>query len=217
MTQAAVINIESESEEVHHLTTAGSLQGVVPILVAARNGPGVGRIKVINGQLSWKAPYSSRFGNPVECNADGTYILCDGEDEDKFIKIDVHTEYLPSEDFEAKIYLSEVYNNPVAQDDVIAVDAQTGVVLQYQLSVRNTSSITFSHIRIFLNPVADPRTELSLDGVNWYKPYTESEGLQIESLGSGQSITLNIKRTIAAGQSEKPKQRVHLIIGFDAI
>ena len=90
---ADALHVTVDTVEVRHLAVVGTLPGVVPLLASARNGPGIGLMQSEGDDgtwLSWRAPGSTLYGTAVHCSPDGTFLLCDGEDPDKWIRVDVY-------------------------------------------------------------------------------------------------------------------------------
>ena len=214
---ADVLHIEADSAEVQHLTAVGTIGGVVPLLAAARNGPGIGLLQSSGDGtfLSWRAPQSDTFGEPVECSPDGTFVLADGDDPDKWLRIEVHGAYLVTGS-QTEVFLTDRYNNDLGQADLSAAEAAAGDVLDYALTLRNTHTETLSDIRVWTAAAADARTEVSWDGVTYAAPHTEETGILLASLAAAATATLYVRRTVPAGQSSDPKQLVHLHVAYDA-
>jgi len=218
MTTADALRIEIDSVEVRHLTAVGAIPGVVPLLAAARNGPGVGAIQCGSDgvSLTWRAPGSATFGSEIACSPDGTYILPDGEAPDKWLRVQVYGEYLNAGE-QADVLLADVYNDGVAAADVTAEEAQVGDVLEYSLALRNATANSATNLRLWIDPAAETDTEISLDGVTWSRPTTEADGLCLAYLAGESSQTIYLRRTIAAGASSASRLRVHLHIRFDML
>ncbi|KKN53077.1 hypothetical protein LCGC14_0605890 [marine sediment metagenome] len=196
----ASLRIEAASFEVEHLRLIGSIHGVVPLFVAGRNGPGMGRLasKGDGTRLQWQAPGGSRFGPAVLCDVDGIYLLRDADDPDKYIRIQVLATSLLAGVHEARVILDEVYNNAVASDDVTAAEASAGSVESWALTLRNVSNSILSQLRAWIdrNTV---NMEISDDGAAWVSPTDEGAALDFGDLGLGVTMTLYVRRTVAAG------------------
>jgi hypothetical protein len=211
------LRIEADSNEVRHLTMVGTVPGIAPLLAAARNGAGIGTLLCSGGGLlSWRAPGSETFGNPVDCSIDGQYVLCDGEDTHKFIRVEVHADYLV-DGSQADVLLADVYNNDIGGPDIIASEAIAGNVRSSGLILRNTASSDFSRLVIWLDPASDARISISLDGETWSHPTNEDEGLEIPLLPSGQSVPFWTRRTIDAGEPASAAQLVFFHLAFDGL
>ncbi|MFA7254121.1 MAG: hypothetical protein WC107_06240 [Patescibacteria group bacterium] len=210
------LQIEADSAAVELLTAVGTLAGVVVLLAGGKNGPGVGAILAGDGTLAWRAPGSATFGAEVTVAVDGTYSIADGEDPDKVLQVQVYVNYLPAAGTTAEVFLADRYNNAIAQDDATAAEAAAGDVLDYQLELVNTSQDLASSFRVWLDASADSRTSISLDGVTYSAPASEATGLQVIAIAPGQSATLYVRRTIAAGDASTPKQPVRIHCAFDS-
>ena len=199
------LRITVSAVEVRHLAVAGTLAGVVPVLAAARNGPGIGRMQSEGDGtwLSWKAPGSALYGMPVHCSPDGTFLLCDGEDPDKWIRVDVHGAYLLPAAAEVQVYLADLYNKAVGQADLSAAEGQAGDVLDYSFTLTNADATPLHQVRIWLD-AGTAGLELSLDGATWLAPTTEAQAIGWVLLAGGASQTLHVRRTIAVPADFNP-------------
>ncbi len=207
-----LLRIEIDSVEVCHLTAVGTIPGIVVTLAAARNGPGLGALQNAAGSLSWRAPGSDTFGDPVDGSAGGTFVLCDGEDDDKWIRITVYQNFLESGS-QADVALADRYNNGVAAADVTAEEASAGDVLDYSITLRNPANRPATDVSAWLDAACDPRTSLSLDGVAWSRP-TESSTMAIPAIAAGESVPIYLRRTVAEGEPADPRQLVFLHFSF---
>jgi hypothetical protein len=215
---ADAIRIESDSVEVHHLAAVGAVPGVVPLLAAAKNGPGVGVLSFNEDGtlLTWQAPGSSTPGDAVDCSADGNYVLTDGEDRDKWLRVEIHAAYCePVRN--ANVLLSDRYNNGLSGRDTTAAEAAAGHVLEYSIALRNTHTERVSNLRVWIDSGGDDHTALSWDGVNWSLPYSYAAGVWRESIAPAATALLYLRRTIPAAESADPKQPVRLQFAFDLL
>jgi len=212
-----VLRLEIDSTDIQHLTLVGTIPGVVPLLAAARNGPGGGRLQSEDDGtwLSWRAPGSETFGPPVHCSPDGTYLLRDGDDWDKWIRVAVYAAHLEPT-ATAEVFLDDRYTNGVAGADVTAEEAAAGDVSTRTITVRNVSTSSVSNVRVWTDSTHDGRTEVSLDGVDWFAPTTELAAVRISELAPGATATLYLRRTVAVGQASAAKELVHLYFSFDS-
>jgi len=190
---------------------------VAPLLAAALNAPGTGRLRSEGDGtwLSWRAPGSATFGPAVHCPGDGDYVLTDGLDADKWIRVAVHADYLPEGAAEAEVFLADRYNNDVGGPDVSAAEAVAGDVEDYQLSLQNDGGQRLSNLRVWLDPTADARTSIGWNGVDFSAPTNEEEGLLRDLLEIDESVALHVRRTVPAEESSTPKELVHVHLAFD--
>lgn len=213
------IRIEQSGTEVRHLEAVRTLPGVVVLNVAASNGPGMGRLKTSGDGtlLAWQAPGSSTFGTAVDVSADDTYLLADGEDADKWIRVEVYADYLAPTPRSTRVHLKDLYENGPGHDDVTAAEASAGDVVTYELGVANDSAATVYNIRAWLDAAADGNAylELSADEVDWSTPTSEPAGVELGNVLTGNSATLYVRRTIPASESYDPDLLAHLHFGFD--
>jgi len=218
-TEADSLRLTSQGAEIKHLHAVGALPGVVVEAVAAKNGPGVGRLRSSGDgtQVAWKAPGSSAYGTAVTLERDRVYLLEDGDDADKWIRIRALTSYVggPSE---ARVVLEDRYANGVGHDDVTAAEASAGNVATYQIGLHNASASTLTGITVWLDP-ATVNLEISADNSTWVAPTSEATGLAFADLPANSSHTLYLRRTITAGAAADPAVlvRLHLCFTADAV
>jgi len=200
---ADALRLEVVTVEVQHLAAVGTVSGVALLLAAARNGEGTGRLRIDSGgvQLSWQAPGSDTFGDKVNCTVDGEYLLEDGEDRDKWIRVQVYADHLPEDTEEAQVYLLQVYGGGVSDDDVTAVEASAGDVAVYMILMKNISAVGLSALKVWLHAdTAD--IEISDSAIaGWVSPTTEETALDFPDLAAGDDDTLYLRRTIAASSA----------------
>ncbi len=206
------LHIEVDSVDVVQMTAIGAVPGVVPVLVAACNGPGTGALQCVDAKLSWRAPGSSTFGPEVCCLADDTMLLRDGENPDAWIRIEAHLAYLASGS-QGEVLICDRWSNGIAQADVSAADALSGAVLEYTVGLRATYSI--ANVAIWFGSDSDAYTSASVDAAVWSAPQSESSALLIDNIASGDTATLYLRRTVPAAAAHSARQRVHLHLSFD--
>ncbi len=207
----------SEIKQTH---TMGTIPGVVPLLAGARNGAGSAFLRCDGGsRLRFKAPASTKYGQPVSAPSDGVYLLRDGEDGDKFLRVQVHADHLPATAAAGRVLLGDVHNNGIGSDDVDAAEASAGDVEIFSLTVFNQSRFTMHRLRVWIvENLAG--LELSLDQASWYKPDSEThvDVVEIaETLGCGEYEELYVRRTIAAGSLPDPGVVNALRFAFDGL
>lgn len=211
------LRIESASADVHHLAVVGTLAGVAPLLAAARNGPGMGRLSIdVDGLLAWRAPGSATFGLGVDCTAGGEFVLTDGETAEKWIRVHVYPDYIVDEPAESDVFLADRYNE-VGGDDATAEEAEAGDVADRELTLRNTDGQRLANFRVWLNPAADTRQSIGWNGVDYYSPTTEEDAIMLDLLDIDEEATLHLRRAIVAVEPSTPKQLVQLHIAFDQV
>jgi len=121
-TRSDALHFELGGTRIQTLAAVGTLPGVILRQVSALNGPGVGRISSVGdgSAVRWQAPQSDRAGTPVTITGDGEYLLEDGEDIGRFLRIEAVQSFLKPQAMASRVYLKEVYLNGFAQQDVTA-------------------------------------------------------------------------------------------------
>ena len=215
-TKADALRIESGSTEVRHLTAIGSIAGVVVQAVAARCGEGIAKIRsTAAGVISFRAPGSETWGPDVAADAEGAYLLVDGEDRDKWLRVYVYPDYLLAPR-EARIFLHDRFNNAVASDDVSAAEAAAGDVEAYELDLANDGNVILSQVRAWIDEDVDG-IEISPNGSDWSAPTSEAAGLELADVPPGESVALHVRRTITAGAEADPEVLNFLHLSFSGL
>jgi len=193
--------------EMKTMRAVGGIPGVAVLAAAGANGPGTGYIRAQGDGtfLSWKAPGSSTYGANVHCASDGGYVLEDGEDASKWLRVSVYTSYLTPGHAEGRVYIADKWNTAVAYGDVTAAEASAGDVTEYQCVLQNDSPCKIIQLKCWLDASVSG-LEISSDGVNYFTPDSEDHAdvLEWASVAAGGSATLYVKRTIAADASSNP-------------
>jgi hypothetical protein len=196
------LRITASSVESLPLRSIGTIPGVAVLASAARNGTGLGTIaSSVSGMdgdqiaLSWTDPGGGP-GAPVLIPSDGDYLLEDGTDLEKWLRVRVYLEYIKAGSA-GTVRLSSVYNNAVASDDVSAAEAAAGDVETWTVGVTNGSTVGLSHVVGWIDSDTDG-IHISANGSTWVNPTSEGTGLAIGNLAAGATYTLHMKRTITA-------------------
>ena len=218
-TRSDTLRLEYSGSEFTELHRVGTVPGVAVLAVAARCGTGTARLKTsADGQsLAFQAPDSSNWGTFVDVSAGGSFIVEDGDDSDKWIRVQVYPSYLPSAPAESKIYLADVYND-LGPDDVTAAEASAGDVATWQLALANDNVVDALEVKVWIDSAVSG-LEISSDGVNYYAPTSENHAdvIEFSRIAAGGSATLYLRRTIAAGASSDPEVLHHIHWTFTAI
>ena len=215
-TRGDSLRLEVASVESASLTAIGTIGGVNILAVGGANGIGAGTLRVSNSgtRLAWCAPGSVTFGSSIVIEASGNYIVEDGENEAKWLRVSVNTDFIPtSSDHEAVVQLYNTYNNAVGHDDVTAGEATAGDITTYQITMANDGPAGLLNFIVWIAKGWD-RLEIGKDGSNWYRPWGEhhAESLIWAELKSGSETTLHVRRTIAAGAASNAS--VLNVLGF---
>ena len=193
--------------EVQHLTAVGTIPGVVVVEAAARNMPGAGRLKSVGDGTSicWRAPGSSTFGVPEQITADALVQLEDGEDTTKYVRVQVYKAWLATEPTEARVYLSDRYENAPGHDDVTAAEATAGNVEVYSVDIANVNTVIISQFDIWLEPDSPFHLEIGTNGLDWSAPTTLADALRMPDLLVGETKPLFVRRTVQAAEPADPQ------------
>lgn len=203
---------------------AGALAGVVVLCVGARNGPGTGTlISSIAGngqtQLAWQAPGSATPGIPQPVYPDGTYLLEDGADSTKFVRVQVYGSYLPTAGA-APVFVADTYN-ALGPDDVSAANASAGIVETVEYALANVSPVTVLNAKLWIERSGtDTRgVTVSQDGVTFVNPGSETDPnvLTWASIAPGASVNVWMQRTIPASASSNPATFNQLQFGWTGL
>ena len=191
-----------------HLHALHTIPGVVLVFVAGQNGEGTGILRSTGDGtfLSWRAPGSSTFGASVNCGTDGEYIIEDGEDNDSYVRVDVYGTYLTPGAASAAVYLNDVYNNAIGDDNVSAAEAAAGDVESYPVAIiNNHASETLARLRVWLDAAASAGLKISDDDATWVNPTTEATAITLPDLAASGLDTFYVQRTISAGATADPE------------
>ena len=134
----------------------------------------------------------------MRCLTDGDYLLRDGDDTNKWLRVTVDVSELADGSREAQIELTDVFGNPIASDDVTSSQAAAGNIETYTLTLENQSNTILSQLGIWIDP-AVVNIEIADDGATWVTPTSKSAALQLPDLLPGVQDTLHVRRTITAG------------------
>ena len=194
------LRIEASAVEVPHLYSIGSIPGVIPLLASASNGPGSGLLSSSSDgkTLHWRAPGSLLSGIGVRCATDGNYLLHDGDDRNKWLRVQVDVSEMEGGGRGVGVALTDIYNNPVGSDDITSGQAAAGNVETYTLTLENQSNSTLSQLTVWIDSSVTG-IEIADDGATWVSPKSETTGLILPDLVPGGTDTLHIRRTITAG------------------
>ncbi len=203
--RADALRLETSGVEVVHLNAVGTIPGVVLLAVAARNGLGTGTIRSEGDgdTLSWRAPGSETFGDTVVVAADGDVLLEDGEDTNKWARVQIHFAELAPGSTSEGVLLDDVYNNGIADVDVSAFFASTGDVRTHTATMANDGDFTLENLVVWIDSAVSG-IEISDDGIVWVSPTTEGTALSFPNLASSSTDILHIRRTIGSGASSNP-------------
>ncbi len=118
------LRLELAGVELRGLRAVGAIPGTLVLAAGGANGTGTGRLRSWGDGtfLSWQAPGSATPGPEALIPSDGDWILEDGEDRAKWIRLRVWTASLVAGPAEALVRLQDRYGAGVAADDQAAAD-----------------------------------------------------------------------------------------------
>lgn len=194
------LRLQLAASDVASLRAVGTLAGVVILAVAARNGPGQGILIASAAGISWQAPHGLA-GAPQPITADGSYLLEDGADPSRWIRIQAYAAYLPQSG-NALVSLGDQYAG-VGIDDVSAANATAGIIETTQFSIKNMTANAITGVTLWIDATGNGygTVSISSDGANFFKPLSQGDPnvLTWASIAPAASANLWVKRTIGAG------------------
>jgi len=207
---AASIRWEVASNEAHSLSHIGMVPGVQILAVSAMNGVGLARMQSKRSTdeasfvLTYRAPGSASFGPGVTVTADAEVLLLDGENVGKFLRVQVHFDYLMGGPADAAIAMDrEFVVNGSAFANVTAAQAAAGDQNTGPYTLRNVSSDLASSITAWMD--ASSYLEISEDGIAWTSAaVNEGTAISLGSLAAGASRFFHVRRTIPASEPYDP-------------
>lgn len=200
--------------EVSQFEIVGAPPGLAVLQAAGRNGPGVGRLQVIDKEAQWRAPGSANFGPAVDVSAGGTFHLYDGDDPDKWLRVESYASLLPEGGASAAVYLADryetIYSAPmawseIAGPDVTAAEALAGHVEEWSFKVANRNAdYAIQDLVAWLDPAVTWIEIAAAPGGPWVAPTTEAAGLALGDVGADSTVTVYVRRTVPALTASDP-------------
>lgn len=191
----------------------GPVSGVHVALVGGNNGPGAGELLYDHaGLLSWRAPWSTSFGVPVDVSAGGDFFLADGADLDKWIMVTVTAADLPDRPAGGRVHLYDLYNSALG-----GVNASPEDTDDWTVYLKNYSGLNIQQLAIWLDSQQPANRWLTLQiaaGASG-QPFNEADARAIwpyASVAPGASLTLNLSRTIPAGEPAWPRRLMRIFV-----
>jgi hypothetical protein len=208
-TGADALIFKISSAEVRQLNAVGTIPGVAVTFVSGQVATGTALLAyTLDAEgvsfLQFRAPGSSMLGEFVSMLADGSYLIADGEDRSKYIRVTVVLAKLPASSAQSLIYLADAYDQGPAGTMATAGQASAGQVLDYSIDLYNQSARTLEHITAWIDPRHVDLYQISNDNATWTAPQTRAAGITIANIAPAGTGTLYIRRTIAAGAVADP-------------
>ena len=194
----------------------GTLPGLIITNARHRNGEGKGflRFKSDGTLASWKAPGSLQYGAWVNVSALGEYLLEDGEDPNKSVRVEtVSAAHLPASAQEVPVYLESTHggDRPFFGD---VLDGQAGEVVVVTRQLFNHGRSVMSNLVVWIDP-ASSYLEIDVGG-GYSSPTTEETALLIGTLLPLNSTLFDVRRTIPALTGPEPELVMELHFRWDA-
>jgi hypothetical protein len=211
-THADALRVQLSGQETLPFAQVGTLPGVQVLTVGAQNGPGQGVLSIDAAQnVSWQPPGATGPGQAVNVSAGGGFLL-EGPDPSQWIRISVQSDYLTAS-FEAAVCIADTYGRLLG--DINATLALSGGSDIWTFVLENDSPNSATSVRIWLDPDADMSgITISLDGVSWSSPQSESAAIIVNSIAAGSSASIYLKRTIAAASPSNPARLLLVHFSF---
>lgn len=189
------------------MRAVGTIAGVVVLGVAARNGPGSGRLIASPAGLAWQAPGSGIPGPICPIPSDGEYMLEDGADPSMWVRVQAYSAWL-GESGEAAVEIQDSYTLfgfGAVSADVPAANAAAGLTSTVGLRLANITPLPVTNVTVWLSPHAKNLT-ISSDDVMFVAPIAQNDpdALRYAAIAAGASANIIVRRTIAAGSPFNP-------------
>jgi len=139
---------------------------------------------------------------------DGEYLLEDGEDIGRFLRIEAVQSFLKPQAMASRVYLKEVYLNGFAQQDVTAHPTTFQFVV-YSVTMKNYSPHTLKKLLIWVDPDSDVSISSTALGP-WSNPKTEAAGTSFPDLVSGGTDLLYLRVGVSAASNAYAKILNHI-------
>lgn len=213
------VRVQVSSVDVELLAIVGTIRGVTPLAASGRGGPGTASIRSVAGSpigLQFQAPGSSTWGAITFAPATGDYLLEDGADPQKWLRVHVDLTWLSPTVEQGSVYLRDRWNE-LGPDDVATADAAAGIVEVLTLGLKNASPDTVWNLKAWLGS-SHAGLALSPDNVTFTSPTNEGTAVALTSpLAKGASVPLYMKRTITAGASPAAAILNQLELSWDGL
>jgi len=212
------LEFKSGATLIAHLEAIGALDGVQVAAVGGLNGPGRGLLKLgYNGRLlSWRAPGSRTFGTAIDVTAGGSFTVCDGENEDTWLAVQVDTDWLPDGPQAAEIRLLDLYANELVNNSQYETPAE---IETWTVTLSNTHSLDdMTDTAVWLDYDCTKHVLISWNGTDWYTPRTEAAataGMGTQTVTAGGTKTLYIRRIIPGAAGGDPHVLLALRVAWD--
>jgi hypothetical protein len=200
------LRLQVGASNVQHLALIGTIRGVTPLAVAGRCGEGTGSIRSFGSpprRFAFRAPGSSTWGEEVTVGSTGDYLLEDGDDTNKWLRVRIDLAWLADVPAEARVFLRDRYNE-LGPDDVTSSEASAGSVETLTVTCANVGSHRLASLKAWLE-VGVSGIELSPDNVAWSAPTSEGAGVALGNVEAGLTVPLYLRRTITAGAASAAK------------
>jgi hypothetical protein len=207
------------------LYTFGTVPGVSVTLASENNGPGIGHLRYRQGSLSWKAPGSATFGPDQNVAAGGEWIVVDGDDGNKFLRVSAFPAFLPVSDTSAAVRMKVrpgVWVVPTAFLVVNGGRVRTAGVPPYtaqgyQRLYNRSTSTNLTNVRAWLEAGAGFNDYLTIsDSASgpWVAPVTELTGLALAAIPKGNTSPVSLHWQIDVPGGEPPSAAHPIVVNL---
>lgn len=213
-TRSDAVHLESAGADAGPLRVVGTLPGMYIFAASTLNGTGHGLLIAgvhsdgVTPTVAWQAPGSSTPGAPCPLTGEAAFLVEDGEDPDKWVRVYAYPAYCGTSG-EAKVFFKVGYN-ALGPSDVTAGDAAAGLVITTTFTLKNYSFYPVTNVKLWI--YADPAVQVSKDNISFFAPTDETDPnvLVWSSIAAGASANVYVKRTISASTAFDPARLVEL-------
>ncbi|MEK6798961.1 MAG: hypothetical protein AABZ12_08365 [Planctomycetota bacterium] len=205
--------------ELRLLFAIGTVPGVIFGECGRRNGVGKGSLRygAQEKALRWKAPGSGVYGAAAVVGNGGTFLLEDGADTDKYVRVTVQAAYLPASDAETAVFLLDDPSlGPRMFLDVPKEEALAGVTNVIPVTLSNVGRSVMTNLAAWMDP-ATRFLSISGNDTTYVAPTDEASALALGTLAVGAERAFYVKQIIPAGTLYTPREIAGLQFRFDAL
>lgn len=191
------------------LKCVGTIPGVAPIAAAGICGEGLAAIASHDDgtALCFRAPGSQTFGPTVAAGVDGDYLLEDGEDKNKWLRVKARAAFLSPTPQEARVFLR-------IEDSEMVPGATIGGAVNLNLQLQNVSSKKVENVRVW-SPTSG--VTFNVFGAGDIVAASEATSFLIGAMLAGGVQDLGMILTVPGGTSPNPAAPAELRAKWDSL